>query len=282
MNYTYQQLVDATTGGGAPSGWSRSTYTSICRALQAYETATNKQAVENYLSPTAIARFDALKLLVHEFLVVRHPNPSAERGKKSREVDAVGELREAIEATEPRRNLCDLLHRFSTLGAHAHGGNADVIRNSMQGWIGLLSSGAVSLVLTDQGSINGELNNGNRLIIHTTNFFARALKFIQRDEYVPVSILVHEYHHYLVRRAGAPTSQVYYDEFVAHWKQYDAAGIIDTIGRAQCIRDLNEWLLRASAGYKRLHEITSGSAQELQDPSDAPDVFWRDRMDNAR
>ncbi len=280
MKFMHEDLVsEFGNGGGKPSGSSRSTYSSICTTLAAYEVTTNKKKAENYITPAGEALLVKLEGLIKEFVDVRHPGGSKMDGKKTKEVDAVKELRDALADLEPVRRISRLLNTYSTLASHPHGGNSDLIRNSMAGWIDLLSRDVYKLVIASDNRINAQVTSDRKLAIHVPNFFATTFKVYTRGEYVPVGILVHEYHHHLTR-GSIPAASVYPDEFVAHWKQYDAMGIILPMGRATCVADLNTWLLDDPRGYKRRFEVPAGS--EYAGPEATGAAFWASHLDNAR
>ena len=280
MKFMHEDLVsEFGSGGGRPSGSSRSTYSSICTTLAAYEVTTRKKKVENYITSAGEALLVKLEGQIKEFVDVRHPAGSKMDSKKTKEVDAVNELRAALVDLEPVRKISRLLNTYVTLGSHAHGGNSDLIRNSMAGWIDLLSRDVYKLVISSDSRINAQVTSDRKLAIHVGNFFATTFKIHQRGEYVPVGILVHEYHHHLTR-GSIPATSVYADEFVAHWKQYDAMGIIAPIGRATCVAELNTWLLDDPRGYKRRHEVPAGP--EFAGPQATGAAFWDNHLDNAR
>ena len=280
MKFMYEDLVaDYGDGGGKPSGSSRSTYTSICSTLAAYEQTTNKKRAENYITAAGEALLVKLEGLIKVFIDVRHPAGTKMDAKKTKEVDAVTELRKALVDIEAVRKVSKLLNDNSTLSNHPHGGNADLIRNSMLGWIDLLARGVYTLVKSDDATINAQVTIDKKLLIHVGNFFATTFKVWTRGDFVPVSILVHEYHHHLTR-GKIPAASVYPDEFVAHWKQYDAMGVIAQWGRAKCVTDLNTWLLDDPRGYKRRFEVTAGS--EYAGPEATGAAFWDTHLDNAR
>ncbi len=280
MKFMHEDLVsEFGSGGGRPSGSSRSTYTSICTTLAAYEVTTRKKKAENYITPAGEALLVKLEGLLREFLDVRHPGGSKMDSKKTKEVDAVTELRAALVDLEPVRKVSKLLNTYATLASHPHGGNSDLIRNSMAGWINLLSRDEYKLVISSDSRINAQVTSDKKLLIHVGNFFATTFKVFTRGEFVPVGILVHEYHHHLTR-GTIPAASVYPDEFVAHWKQYDAMGIIIQTGRATCVTDLNTWLLDDPRGYKRRFEVAAGT--EFTGPEATGAAFWQSHLDNAR
>ena len=280
MKYMYEDLVsDHGQGGGRPSGASRSTYSAICATLAAYEVTTGKKKVENYVLPEGEALLVKLEAQIEEFVDVRHPDGSRMKTKKENEVDAVKVLREAVVALGPLRKVCKLINDNSTLAAHPHGGNADLVRNSMIGWIDLLKRDVYELVISTDSRINAQVTSDKKLLIHVPNFFATTFKVWTRDDFVPVGILVHEYHHHLTR-GKVPASAVYPDEFVAHWKQYDAMGVIAPWGKDKCVASLNKWLLDDPSGYKRRFEVPAGS--EYAGPEATGAAFWDTHLDNAR
>lgn len=279
MKFMHEDLVsEFGRGGGKPSGSSRSTYSAICTTLAAYEVTTKKKP-ENYIPPAGEALLVKLEGLIAEFVDVRHQGGSKMDGKKTKEVDAVNELRDALVDLEPVRRISRLLNTYSAVSSHPHGGNSELIRNSMAGWIDLLSRNVYKLVISSDNRINAQVTTDKKLAIYVPNFFATTFKVYTRGDYVPVGILVHEYHHHLTS-GSIPAASVYPDEFVAHWKQYDAMGIILAMGRIPCVAALNTWLLDDPRGYKRRFEVPARS--EYAGPEATGDAFWANHLDNAR
>lgn len=281
MRFDYEDLTNIHRGGGRPSGGVFSTYSDICKTLQKYELASGKKQSENYINADAEALLVKLEALIDTFLTKERKGTLSD--KKVSEIDAVGELREALVDLAPKRRLWKLLNSYSTVASHPHNGNCELIRNSIKGWIQLLSKGDYTLQLSDNEAINAEVINGNKLSIHAVNFFGTRHGIYERGDFFPIGVLVHEYHHHLIRKAHAGKS-VYADEFVAHWKQYDAMGIIDPMGRQACVDSLNFWILDHGQGYRRRWEVSAESEIKavFKGPEDTGAAYWDDHLDNAR
>jgi hypothetical protein len=258
-------LMELTQRGGKPSNSFGSKYSEICKLVQQYNGMVRRPKDTHYLPITARTLLFKIQDAIKKFNASNHGPVS---GKKSDEKDVLEMLSKNIEAFDIKvAMMSKLLDNYESLGS------STLIKNSMKGWKSKLQTGGFSIQFSHMPGVNMQVNNGTKIVVRTAMFgdyFTNISATNLAMEKTMVSILVHEYHHVLTNRA----TPLYYDEFVAHWKQYDAAGVrLDLVDR---VTKLNEWLEEAyhvTFPHPTYTKVTTGPEQT--------GTFWTNHIDNG-
>lgn len=247
--------------GGPPSAKLFSTYTDICNLLTRIDDLPHSPGAFSggYYTRTEEQLVAKLKSKVDEFKNSRHTHATGieAQAKKKRETQAVDALDNSMQDEV-------LYARISKLLNDNAGSSIPLVRNSVAGWIRRFQHEGASIGIAPHvPRINAQWT-GKCLQIKPVAFFPPL------DPTLPLTLLVHEYHHVLTKRAEPQ----YNDEFVAHWKQYTVGRVapLDDVGRANRI---NNFLLDDLNGY-RFPE----PAQRLTRPQDAGKHIWDVSIEN--
>jgi hypothetical protein len=236
--------------GGKPSGKWNSSYSEICKLLDVVE---NLDIPLSYLDKK---QRDARRKLNNK-LARFHPNDHGNVEKKKKEINAVRTFQRGMDGgrMEDLAKVSELLDKMAN-------NKRQLIHNTGKGLIKKFSShsGGLSLVFTDAGAFNA-MWSAKIVTINKPKFWA--------SENFATAILVHEYHHILTKRAG----EFYADEFVAHWKQYQAMNLNKTA------KYLNNWLLDDPTGYNLRKKPNLFKGVEFDAPEKAG-TMWTNYRDN--
>jgi hypothetical protein len=271
MNY---QLMSFTQEGGQPSNSRGSTYSAICKRLEAYNRIVpNTPTYINTQGRNALVELqqaiDKNKSSKHNKIILF--NKAGYNEGKTAQKEAVAALEKEMKRDLDIAKISFLIDEYSGQGQY-------LLMNSMQGWKNLLGGAKYKITFTDSGTSNMEVRGQGTLMINRSkfDFFNNGLAAIQRDVKADVkfmSILVHEYHHHLTRRK----TPMYYDEFVAHWKQYDIGGHF--LNNAQRVKHINNRLLDDPNGYTLRLRVTQEKTKIISKIEDTG-KFWTGYKDN--
>ncbi len=242
--------------GGAPSRKRGSGYSKIVAALGVVDDLELWRA--QYLSRPK--RRAARNL--YSALTGFHPASSSGdvpvlSATKTKQIQAARRLQKEMED----EHLLDEA-RVSELLDGMAGSSMPLIRNTGTGLRELFEQRKLAMRFAKSSTTNAQWE-GNSFTFFSPSFW--------KSDKLAKAVLVHEYHHYLTERAP----KLYTDEFVAHWKQYQAMGARKTAAY------LNDWLLDRAGGYQMRNDAAQFDGREFAGPEDAGEV-WTDYRHNKR
>jgi hypothetical protein len=245
--------------GGRPSNMPGSSYSKVCKTVKAYRSAVTMDEVF-FLNLQQRTLLKAVTLAVSQFRAKKHKDSD----DKESQTETVDELFKELEGHENRISRLSEWLEFPT--------NLPLLANTQNDLKAKFISKAWEIVWSSNATINAQMSGLTKIEINWSEF----VKYFEKLGPVgPLGFLVHEYHHSLTQRSGEGW-QLYYDEFVAHWKQYDVQGL--RLDIPQRVFLLNDFLYK---GYNVGPHI-SAEHPRLERPQDAGHKFFYLVEDNVK
>ncbi len=250
---------DFVRDGGRPSNMPFSSYSKVCKAVKAYKSVVTADDVF-FLDLRQRTLLQEVDRAVTAFRLKKHKETDA----KEEQAGAVDVLYRELEGHEKRIAELSTWLEFPT--------KLPLLANTQSALKANFSSKAWRIVWSTTPGTNALMSGLTTIEINWTIFKEYQAKL---GPVGPLGFLVHEYHHSLTQRGGDGWEK-YYDEFVAHWKQYDVQGLRKDI--PERVTKLNAWLREA---YNVGPHI-SAEHPELFRPEDAGLKFYYLVEDNVR